>query len=326
MTLPSEQIEAFLRANRNPYDLLLEAQAASLLDLGAGDLSFADDLLSQYGPRLRARQKTLILHCVDRLRPGSRLGGRLHADQDRLRKLQQAGPGFAFRFWGDQDMFALANVKGLLPRYTLVTCHGPATPTFAYEPSRVAGPVIEAHLRNTKGGFRPVRVEGEPALEVLHGGRALLFPPWKFEIRGPLALLDLMARRGLAIVLGAVDTEVFWEILAQLVDEDRVRPRDVVFTPANVPEIFGPLYAALSSLPIGKGMALDQVAPLRRTIPRVSADREPPGPTYRFRYVEVRRGATFDGLPASQTARLFKDMPEETPPWMIILVPEEIRN
>jgi hypothetical protein len=44
--------------------------------------------------------------------------------------------------------------------------------------------------------------------------------------------------------------------------------------------------------------------------------------SYRFRYVEVSRGAVFDGLPASQTARRFSSMKEEAPPWMLVLVPD----
>jgi hypothetical protein len=43
---------------------------------------------------------------------------------------------------------------------------------------------------------------------------------------------------------------------------------------------------------------------------------------YSFRYVEVRRGAVFEGIPASRTAHLFSNMAEEEPPWFMILVPE----
>jgi hypothetical protein len=55
-------------------------------------------------------------------------------------------------------------------------------------------------------------------------------------------------------------------------------------------------------------------------IPRVLPVKTAEG--YRFRSVIIRRGALFQGLPASSTARRFRDMVEETPPWMITLVPD----
>ena len=321
-TFTPAQIEQFVRGCDNPFDLLLAAEAASLLDLGAGDLSFAAELAELYLPRLRQPDKDLTLHCIERLRPGSPLGGRLHVDQDRLERLRHfPSPGLHFRFWGNQDMFELETVKGLRPCYTIVTCHAPATPTFAYEPTRVSRSIIDAHLRKTKGQFRAVRVEGEEALEVLHAGRALLFPPWKFEVRGPLALLELLSRRGRLGVLSAVDSEVFWEILSQLLDDARLRPPDVIFTPSIIADVFGVVHARLAALPVGGSVVLSDVAELRQGIPSVLG--EPAGPPhYRFRYVEARRGAVFAGLPSSQTARLFKDMTEEEPPWFLILVPE----
>lgn len=322
-TLTPAQIEQFVRGCDNPFDLLLVAEAASLLDLGAGDLSFAAELAELYLPRLRQRDKDLTLHCVERLRPGSTLGGRLHVDQDRLERLRHfPSPGLHFRFCGNQDMFELETVKGLRPGYTIVTCHAPATPTFAYEPTRVSRSIIDAHLRKTKGEFRAVRVEGEEALEVLHAGRALLFPPWKFEVRGPLALLDLLSRRGQLGVLSAVDSEVFWEILSQLLDDARVRPPDVIFTPSSIADVFGAVHARLAALPVGGSVVLSDVADLRQGIPRVLGESAGQPSHHRFRYVEVRRGAVFAGLPSSQTARLFKDMTEEEPPWFLILVPE----
>lgn len=321
--LTPASIEQFVRDGDNPFDLLLEAEAASLLDLGAGDLSFATELADLYLPRLRQRGKNLTLHCVDRLRPGSTLGGRLHVDQNRLERLRHfPAPGLHFRFWGDQDMFELQTVEGLQPVYTIVTCHAPATPTFAYEPTRVSRSIIDAHLRKTKGEFQPVRVEGEEALEVRHAGRALLFPPWKFEVRGPLALLDLLSRRGQLGVFSAVDSEVFWEILSQLLEDARVRPPDAIFTPSIIADVFGPVHARLAALPVGGSVVLSDVADLRRAIPRVLGQPAGQPSRYRFRYAEVRRGAVFPGLPSSQTARLFKDMIEEMPPWFLVLVPE----
>ncbi|MGH7205932.1 MAG: hypothetical protein ACREI2_06950 [Nitrospiraceae bacterium] len=321
--ISAAQIEQFVRTCRNPFDLLREADIASLLDLGAGDLSFASELVEQYLPLIQKRQQDLIVHCIDRLRPGSKLGGLLHPDQDQLKKLRQATRGLRFQLWGDQDMFDLGKIKSLLPHYTIITCHAPATPTFALEPSRLSQPIIEEHLRKTKGAFREVRVEGEEALEVLHGGRMLLFPPWKFEIRGPLALLDLLSRYGKLCVLSAVDTEVFWELLSQLVPDSRMRPPDIILSPAIIAELFGPLYASLSTLPIGESVVLSDLTDLRQDIPRVLEKPDVQERHYRFRHVEVRRGAVFEGVPCSRTARLFKDMTDEPPPWFLVLVPAE---
>ena len=313
-----ERTEAFLRASRNPYDLLVEDESPSLLDLGAGDLSFAEELTAQYLPRLRQQRKTLTLHCVDRLQPGSQFGGPLHVPPHRLQALQSQ-EGLQFKFWGGQDMFDAHVLAAARSRYTLVTCHAPATPTFAYEPTRVSRDAIERHLRSTKGEYRVVREAGEAALEVLHGGRSLLFPPWKFEVRGPLALLDFMRRRALAMVLSSVDRDVFWEMLSQVAADPRARPRDTILTPAVLPAIFGDAYARLMALPVGSSAVLADLMTLRDDIPPVL---EPPTPPYRFRYAEVRRGAVFGGLPAGQTARRFSSMKEEVPPWMLTLVPD----
>jgi hypothetical protein len=314
----SETVEQFLRGHRNPYDLLLDAESPSLLDLGAGDLSFAEELITLYLPRLRQQQKTLTLHGVDRLQPGSQFGGPLHAPPTRL-KMLKSQEGLQFKFWGGQDMFEAMALNAALPRYTLVTCHAPANPTFACEPTRVSREVIERHLRSAKGDYRVIREAGEAALEVLHGGRALLFPPWKFEIRGPLALLDLMRRRAAAVVLSAMDQDVFWEVLSQVIADPRARPQDTIFTPAALPDIFGEAYKKLTALPIGSSVPLADLTALRSDIP---AALDGAGTSYRFRYAEVRRGAVFDGLPASQTARRFSSMKEEAPPWMLVLVPD----
>jgi hypothetical protein len=89
-----------------------------------------------------------------------------------------------------------------------------------------------------------------------------------------------------------------------------------------IADVFGAVHATLAALPVGASVVLSDVTNLRQDIPRVLG--EPAGQPrhYRFRYVEVRRGAVFAGLPSSQTARLFKDMTEEEPPWFLILVPE----
>jgi hypothetical protein len=323
-SLQSEGVETFAHSSFNPFDLLLEANVASVLDLGAGDLSFATELVEQYVAPLHQRQRELILHTLDRLQPGSKLGGPLHPERERLNGLRSR-TGLSFQFYGNQDMFDLGSLDQtgkLAPRYTIATCWAPATPTFAYEPTRLSEQIITQELHRTKGTFRHTHFSGEPALEVQHGDRALLFPPWKFEIRGPLALLDLLARRGLLCVLGAVDTQVFWEILAQLLDDVRYRPNNQPFTTDNLPVVFGEIFERLSHLAIGETLNLSDCGALRREIPRVLPLLPTPAPSYRFRSIQIRRGAIFPGIPASSTARRFADMVEESPPWMLILVPE----
>ena len=323
-SLRSDEIDAFVHSHVNPFDLLLDADVASLLDVGAGDLSFATELVEQYVAPLQQRQRELILHALDRLQPGSQLGGPLHPDRERLNGLRSR-TGLSFQFYGNHDMFDLGNLDQagkLAPRYTISTCWAPATPTFAYEPTRLSDQTITQELHRTKGTFRQTHFSGEPALEVQHGDRALLFPPWKFEIRGPLALLDLLARRGCLCILGAVDTQVFWEILAQLLDDARYRPDNQPFTSDNLPTIFREIFERLSRLALGETLNLSDCGPLRRLVPRVLPLLPTQDPAYRFRSVQIRRGAVFPGIPSSSTARRFSGMVEETPPWMLILVPE----
>lgn len=323
-SLQSEGVETFAHSFFNPFDLLLEANVASVLDLGAGDLSFAAELVEQYVAPLHQRQRELILHTLDRLQPGSKLGGPLHPERERLNGLRSR-TGLSFQFYGNQDMFNLGSLDQtgkLAPRYTIATCWAPATPTFAYEPTRLSEQIITQELHRTKGTFRATHFSGEPALEVQHGDRALLFPPWKFEIRGPLALLDLLARRGLLCVLGAVDSQVFWETLAQLLDDVRYRPNNQPFTSDNLPVVFGEIFERLSHLAIGETLHLSDCGALRREIPRVLPLLPTQASSYRFRSIQIRRGAIFPGIPASSTARRFADMVEESPPWMLILVPE----
>ena len=322
-SLDSRTVSEFVRSHRTPFDLLLTADVPSLLDLGSGDLSFVAELADLYGPRIQDENRTLILHGVDRLNPRSKLGGPLHAPTDVVQKLR-ARQDLSFDFLSDQDMFQfdrLTDAGRLAGRYAVTTCWAPATPTFAYEPARLSQEVIVEQLRKTKGAFRQTRYHGEPALEVQHRDRTLLFPSWKFDIRGPLALLDLIARSSRLGVLGAVDSQVFWELLAQLIEDERVRPNDQPFTSSNLAAIFGDLYDRLSALSIGEALDLSSCASLRASLPRVLSGR-PPGDAYSFRSVLIRRGAVFPGIPASSTARRFGDMTEETPPWMVILVPD----
>lgn len=322
--MSSEEIEQLVRRLDNPFDLLLERDVASVLDLGAGDLSFASELADHYLPLLQRQDRQLVLHCLDRLHPRSKLGGPLHPEQRRLAALQER-LGASFGFFGNQDMFDLRPLDDqgkLATRYTIVTCWAPATPTFAYEPTRLSESIITAHLRRTKGAFRQTHVDGEAALEVQHGHRALLFPPWKFEIIGPVALLNLLLQRGRLCVLGSVDVQVFWEMLAQLLDDSRYRPPDRPFTSENLPDIFGDVYRALDQLPTGKAVSLADLGRLRSHLPATVAQRDRSNPSSSFRHVSIRRGATFTGIPASSTARTFSSMAEEAPPWFLTLVPQ----
>jgi hypothetical protein len=321
--LSSEEVEAAVRRLKNPFDLLRRTDAASVLEIGAGDLSFAEELVDLYGSDFDQRPRPFIVHCLDRLDPRSQLGGPLHANPERLQKLQRK-ERLSFSFYGNQDMFRLEDLdqKDLLaPRYTIATCWAPATPTFAYEPTRLSETVISSELERTKGAFHKTRFGKESALEVRHAGRVLLFPPWKFEIVGPLALLSLLARRGLLCVLGSVDAQVFWELLAQVLGDPRYRPADQPFHSGNLTEVFGEVYHALAGLQVGESLDLGEVATLRRGYLESSRAPLPDDVAGHFRYVRISRGATFPGIPASSTARKFASMTEEVPPWFLTMVP-----
>ncbi len=319
--LSSQEIEEAVRELDNPFDLLRRADVASVLEIGAGDLSFTEELVDLYTSKVK--EQPFIVHCLDRLDPRSQLGGPLHVNQDRVQKLQQ-NENLSFSFFGNQNMFELEQLDeqgSLAPRYTIATCWAPATPTFAYEPTRLSEAFIRDDLERTKGAFHRTRFGREDALEVQHAGRALLFPPWKFEIVGPLALLSLLARRGFLCVLGSVDAQVFWELLAQLLEEPRYRPPDLPFTSGNLPKIFGEVYHALAGLPIGESIDLAHLAPLRRHFLQSDLSPSMGGVAGHFRYVRISRGATFPGVPASSTAQKFSSMTEEDPPWFVTLIP-----
>jgi hypothetical protein len=322
-SLDSQTVATFVQDHANPFDILLTADVASLLEVGSGDLSLASEVADLYARRIREQNRTLTLHCIDRLHPQSKLGGPLHPQEDRLNALRSRSD-LSFQFMAGQDVYEydrLVRSGRLASRYAVAACWAPATPTFAYEPTRLSQAVIQKELERTKGPFRQTQYVGEPALEVQHGDRMLLFPPWKFEIRGPLVLLEVIARSAHLGLLGAVDNQVFWEIMAQLLDEDRYRPADTLFTAETLPAIFGPVYEQLSSLPIGDRFDLTTCGPLRTNIPRILPAEGLPN-TYRFRSVIIRRGALFPDMPASSTARRFPDMAEEPIPWMLTLVPD----
>jgi hypothetical protein len=312
------QVEAAVRATDNPFDLLLTADVASVVDFGAGDLTFEEQLVAAYLPRLEAAGKTLTLHCLDRLDPAAEASSLVRAGKERLQWLgQHPSSRLQFQFFSNQDMFAMQQIPAAPSRYTIAVCHSPASPTFAYEPTRISTEAIQQRLRDTKGEFRRVSKGGHEVLEVRHGNEWLTFPSWKFDVYGPLALLDLLSRHGKLCVIGAIDSEVFWEILSQLLGPDDARPREVFYTEENVRKYFGPVYDTLALLPVGGRTVL--TAP-RQDIPRVlgpEGDRE----RYGFRYVEIRRGALFSGMPAGRTAYVFEQMTRETAPWFLTLVP-----
>ena len=320
-SLAQEKVEAAVRGKDNPFDVLLETDVASLVDCGAGDLTFEETVVEQYLSPLERAGRVFILHAFDRLDPQEPFGAFVQADRDRLQRLRRhPSPALRFQYDGHRDMFDLASWRRDCARYTIAVCNSPSTPTFAYEPSRLGDDAIRAHLRQTKGEFRRLKSKGREVLEVLHGGERLTFPPWKFDVYGPLALLDLLSRKGKLAILSAVDMEVFREVLSQLLPEDTARPHGVFFTESNARQFFGSVYDQLLQLGIGQKMILAKV---RQDIPRVLGDEGKRGDTYGFRYVEIRRGAMFPGVPAGRTAYLFDQMKLEAAPWFLTLVPAQ---
>ena len=295
-SMAQDQVEAAVRSHDNPFDVLLEADVASVVDCGAGDLTFAEKVVEQYLAPLERGGRVLILHAFDRLNPQEPFSTFVQADRDRLQQLRRrSSPALRFRYDGNRDMLDLASWRQACARYT-----------------------IRAHLRQTKGEFRRAKIKGREVLEVVHGGEKLTFPSWKFDVYGPLALLDLLSRKGKLCILSAVDMETFWEILSQLLPDDAARPAGVFFTESNVRQVFGEVYDQLLRLTIGQKMVLPKV---RQGIPRVLGDESKRGDTYGFRYVEIRRGAHFPGMPAGRTAYLFDQMRLEAAPWFLTLVP-----
>jgi len=321
-----EQVEEVLRSSFNPYDMLCAMDVPSLLDIGAGDLTFERELVDFYLSHRRTNGPSLLLHAVDRLQPASRFGGVYHADSEHRRYLEQFSEhDLAFRFWGGVDVTELSRIRDLLPWYGLVTCHAPANPTFAFEPTRLSPKTIKKQLTKTKGDFRKAIVKGEEVLEVSHRDRVLTFPPWKFDIHGPLVLLDSMARAGGLCILSAIDGEVFWETIAQLLADDRYRPQERILTKQALPEIFGSLYSEFTRLAIGDRMILSDSAELRQSLPEGRNSQGGTAKPIGIRYVEIRRGALLPGIPSGFTARQFAHMSEEDDPWWILFVPERER-
>ncbi len=317
--MTQEEIEAAVRDKENPFDILLEADVASVVDFGAGDLTFEENVVAQYLAPLEQAGRDLILHALDRLDPREKFGGLVQAEHDRLDRLRHhPSSRLQFHFDGNRDMFDLGRRSAGHQRYTVAVCHSPASPTFAYEPTRLGMSAIQRRLRETKGEFRLAREKGRDVLEVLNKGEWFIFPPWKFDVYGPLALLDLLSRKGKLCVLGAVDMEVFWEILSQLLPDETARPQGVFFTESNAQQYLGPAYERLSRLAVGEKAVLPD---MRRDIPCVLGEKSKRGETYGFRYIEIRRGAVFSGVPAGRTALVFDQMTKEATPWFLTLVP-----
>ena len=318
-SMTQEKVEAAVRGKDNPFDVLLEADVASVVDCGAGDLTFEEMVVEQYLGPLERAERAFTLHAFDRLDPQEPFSAFVQADRDRLQRLRRrSSQALRFRYDGNRDMLDLASWRQACARYTIAACNSPATPTFCYEPSRLGDDAIRAHLRQTKGEFRRAKIKGREVLEVVHGGEKLTFPRWKFDVYGPLALLDLLSRKGKLCILSAVDMETFWEILSQLLPEDAARPPGMFFTESNVRQVFGAVYEQLLRLSIGQKMLLPNV---RKGIPRVLGEEGKPSDTHGFRYVEIRRGAHFPGVPAGRTAYLFDQMKLEAAPWFLTLVP-----
>ena len=316
-----KELVSRLREVRNPYDILLHATTPSLLDIGAGDLTFEQELVDQYVPLLRTDKKMLRLHAFDRLTPGSRVGGVYHKNPDHERNVKKyPEQELRYQFWGNMDLERFRDAKGARQQYTICTCHAPANPTFAYEPSRLEAWIIRQHLQATRGQFQPGRFEGESVLEVSHQDKILTFPPWKFNIVGPLALLEFMGQRGQVGVLSAIDDEVFWEILSQILADPQFRPSNKIFTKDSVPEVFGLVYEKLDSLPVGERFDLSEVVELRDRIPFGAPSQTQTSQFFKFQYVEIRRGAMWEGIPSSFTAKQFSHMKEESIPWWVIFV------
>jgi hypothetical protein len=318
-SMTQEKVEAAVRGKDNPFDVLLEADVASIVDCGAGDLTFEEKVIEQYLSPVERAGRVLTLHAFDRLDPQGTFSAFVQADRDRLHRLRRhASPALRFHYDGNRDMLDLASWRQDCARYTIAVCNSPATPTFAFEPSRLGHDAIRAHLLQTKGEFRRVKTKGREVLEVVHGGERLTFPPWKFDVYGPLALLDLLSRKGKLCILSAVDMEVFCEVLSQLLPEETARPSGVFFTEGNVSQFLGAVYDQLLRLGIGQKMILPKV---RQDIPRVLGDEGRRSESYGFRSVEIRRGAHFPGVPAGRTAYLFDQMKLEAAPWFLTLVP-----
>src|SRR3989442_5644887 len=83
-SMTQEQVAAAVLGKDNPFDVLLEADVASVVDCGAGDLTFEEMVVEQYLGLLERTGRVLILHAFDRLAPQEPFGAFVQADRDRL--------------------------------------------------------------------------------------------------------------------------------------------------------------------------------------------------------------------------------------------------
>jgi len=79
-SLAQEKVEAAVRGKDNPFDVLLETDVASLVDCGAGDLTFEETVVEQYLSPLERAGRVFILHAFDRLDPQEPFGAFVQAD------------------------------------------------------------------------------------------------------------------------------------------------------------------------------------------------------------------------------------------------------
>ncbi|MBK9998521.1 MAG: hypothetical protein IPO99_15665 [Nitrospira sp.] len=92
-------------------------------------------------------------------------------------------------------MFALTPLEQdhrLAERYLIVTCWAPATPTFAYEPTRLSPACLAEELRRPKGESDKSGMAKSPPWKCTTRV-GVSFSALEFDIRAPLALLELMA-------------------------------------------------------------------------------------------------------------------------------------
>src|SRR5947208_3191293 len=88
-SMTQEKVEAAVRGKDNPFDVLLEADVASIVDCGAGDLTFEEKVIEQYLSPLEGAGRVLILHAFDRLDPQATFSAFVQADRDRLHRLRR---------------------------------------------------------------------------------------------------------------------------------------------------------------------------------------------------------------------------------------------
>src|SRR2546427_4646450 len=161
-SMTQEKVEAAVRGKDNPFDVLLEADVASVVDCGAGDLTFEEMVVEQYLGPLERAGRAFTLHAFDRLDPQEPFGAFVQADRDRLQRLRRhPAPPLRFRDDGHRDILDPSTSRRDCARYTIAVCNSPSTPTFAYEPSRLGDDAIRAHPRHTKGEVRRVNGKGD---------------------------------------------------------------------------------------------------------------------------------------------------------------------